>query len=39
VTPEDERKLGAICFKAGKQSNESNWEREAFNLGVKNKKL
>lgn len=34
VTPEDERKLGAICFKAGKQSNESNMEREKFNLGV-----
>jgi hypothetical protein len=34
VTEADKRKLVAICFKAVKQINESNWEREAFNLGV-----
>ena len=34
VTEADKRKLVAICFKAGKQINESNMEREKFNLGV-----
>lgn len=32
VTEDDKRKLVAICIKAGKQSNESNRESNAFNL-------
>ena len=34
VTEADKRKLVAICIKALKQTNESNMERENFNLGV-----
>jgi hypothetical protein len=39
VTEAYKLKLVAIWCGAGQQRQESNWEREAFNLGVKNKKF